>query len=51
MPKEKSTKEKIEDATKEIIIPNIDNEPKQDIDEALDDLMRTKRLEFGDLDF
>jgi len=51
LPKEKSTKEKIEDATKEIIIPNIDNEPKQDIDEALDDLMRTKRLEFGDLDF
>ena len=26
-------------------------EPKQDIDEALDDLMKTKRLELGDLDF
>ena len=27
------------------------DEPKQDIDEALDDLMKTKRLELGDLDF
>jgi len=26
-------------------------EPKDDIDEALDDLMKTKRLELGDLDF
>ncbi len=26
------------------------NEPKQDIDEALDDLMQTKKLELGDLD-
>lgn len=29
----------------------LNNEPKQDIDEALDDLMKTKRLELGDLDF
>lgn len=27
------------------------DEPKDDIDEALDDLMKTKRLELGDLDF
>lgn len=26
-------------------------EPKQDVDEALDDLMKTKKLELGDLDF
>ena len=26
------------------------NQKKQDIDEALDDLMQTKRLELGDLD-
>ena len=25
--------------------------PKQDVDEALDDLMKTKKLELGDLDF
>ena len=37
--------------TKEIIIPTLDNEPKQDVDEALDDLMKTKQLELGDLDF
>ena len=29
----------------------MDEEPKQDIDEALDDLMQTKRLELGDLNF
>lgn len=29
----------------------LDDETKQDIDEALDDLMKTKRLELGDLDF
>lgn len=28
-----------------------ENEPKQDVDEALDDLMKTKKLELGDLDF
>lgn len=27
------------------------DEPKQDVDEALDDLMKTKKLELGDLDF
>lgn len=48
---EKSTKEKIDEMTKEIIIPTLDNEPKQDVDEALDDLMKTKQLELGDLDF
>ena len=26
-------------------------EPKQDVDDALDDLMKTKKLELGDLDF
>lgn len=30
---------------------NLYDEPKQDIDEALDDLMQTKRLELGDLNF
>lgn len=49
--KEKTTKEKIEEITKEIVIPNIEDEPKQDVDEALDDLMKTKQLELGDLDF
>lgn len=49
--KEKTTKEKIEEITKEIVIPNVDNEPKQDVDEALEDLMKTKQLELGDLDF
>lgn len=29
----------------------LNEEPKQDIDEALDDLMKTKKLELGDLDF
>lgn len=29
----------------------LNDEPKQDIDEALDDLMKTKKLELGDLDF
>lgn len=29
----------------------LNSEPKQDIDEALDDLMKTKKLELGDLDF
>ena len=48
---EKTTQEKIDEITKEIVIPNIDDEPKQDVDEALDDLMKTKQLELGDLDF
>jgi len=48
--KELTTKERIEEITKEIELPNIDDEPKQDIDEALDDLMKTKKLELGDLD-
>lgn len=30
---------------------SMSDEPKQDIDEALDDLMQTKRLELGDLNF
>lgn len=30
---------------------SMNDEPKQDIDEALDDLMQTKRLELGDLNF
>lgn len=29
----------------------LNDEPKQDVDEALDDLMKTKKLELGDLDF
>ncbi|MBQ3021422.1 MAG: cadherin-like beta sandwich domain-containing protein [Bacilli bacterium] len=54
--KETTTKKIIEENTESLNILNetkkeLYEEPKQDIDEALDDLMMTKRLELGELDF